>query len=173
MYFQVLFKRNRMRGTFPDVVRTPKTSRKARPKWQNENWCHKKKITNKQTSDNIYKPIRGEGEENKNRRSFYFILHAVDLAASSIEASASVFPSPTTSSNINTNSNNISEYNGNCIMCSDLNRINARLYIEILRIRSVCQHKNISLNYHIWYICGQSDDIKPIQFIATRAGVGE
>lgn len=144
MYFQVLLKRNRMRGTFPDVVRTPKTNRKARQKWKNENWCHKKKITNKQTSENIYKPIRGEGENNKNGRSFYFILHAVDLAASSIAASASVFPSPTTTSNSNTNSNNISEYNGNCIMCSDLNRINARLYIEILRIRSVCQHKNIS-----------------------------
>lgn len=71
--------------------------------------------------------------------------HAVDLAASSIAASASVFPSPTTTSsrNSNSNSNNISEYNGNCIMCSDLNRINARLYTEILRIRSVCQYENI------------------------------
>lgn len=37
MYFQVLLKRNRMRGTFPDVVRTPKTNRKARQKWKNEN----------------------------------------------------------------------------------------------------------------------------------------
>lgn len=71
----------------------------------------KKKITNKQTSENIYKLIPGRSERERerdtmyyNKNWIYFILHAVDLAASSIVVSASVFPPSS-----NNNNNNIRE----------------------------------------------------------------
>lgn len=136
----------------------------------------KKKITNKQTSENIYKLIPGRRERERerdtmyyNKKWIYFILHAVDLAASSIVASASVFPPSS-----NNNNNNIREYSGNCIMCSDLNRINARSYICILKYCAyvACASSKIYRKIII-YIASQSDDIKPIQFNATRAGGGE
>lgn len=112
----------------PCCENTKKKKIKINEKWQNARIVTiKRKITNKQTSENIYKLIPGRRRKITIRKCFffYFILHAVDLAASSIVPSASVLP-PSSSNNNNNDIN--SEYSGNCIMCSDLNRINVHVH---------------------------------------------
>lgn len=75
MFFQVLLKRNRMRGTF-HVARTQK-KKKINEKWQNARIVAiKRKITNKQTSENIYKLIPGAQEKDYNKKMFFLLLHS-------------------------------------------------------------------------------------------------